>query len=93
MKRVLSAVLLLMLTRAAYAALPGDFAEGKRLHDANCTGCHDSGVYTRKNRQVRSLDALKDQLQSCGHMVKKEFTAAQAQDLTKYLNDRFYRFQ
>jgi hypothetical protein len=29
---------------SAYAAaLPGDSAEGKRLHDANCMGCHDTG--------------------------------------------------
>jgi cytochrome c5 len=29
-----------------HAALPGDGAEGKRLHDANCMGCHDTALYT-----------------------------------------------
>lgn len=92
MRRVLCA-LAILLPLGAHAALPGDAAEGQRLHDASCAGCHDSGVYTRKDRSVRSLDALKRQLQACGHMaLKKELSAAETQNLLKYLNERFYRF-
>jgi hypothetical protein len=83
---------MLLLPAGARAALPGDSAEGKRLHDAYCTSCHDTAVYTRKDHVVRSLAALKEQLEGCSHMAKKEFTPAQTQDLIKYLNDRFYRF-
>jgi len=93
MKYVLYVSLVILLMPSAYAALPGDSANGKRLHDANCTKCHDSGVYTRKDRVVRSLDALKRQLQGCNHMAKKDFTATELQDIVKYLDDRFYRFQ
>ncbi len=40
MKRILGISLLVLLMPSAYAAtLPGDSAEGKRLHDANCMGC------------------------------------------------------
>jgi hypothetical protein len=75
----------------AYAAeLPGDSAEGKRLHDANCMGCHDTGIYTRKDRLVQSLDALKKRLGDSSHMAKKEFSAIETQNIIKYLNDRFY---
>ena len=50
----------MLLIASAYAAeLPGDSADGKRLHDANYMGCHDTGIYTRKDRLVQSLDALK----------------------------------
>ncbi len=80
------------LASSALAALPGDSAEGKRLHDANCTGCHDSGVYTRKARSIGSLDALKQQLETCGHATKKEFSATEKQNIVKYLNDQYYRF-
>jgi hypothetical protein len=80
------------LASTALAALPGDSTEGKRLHDANCTGCHDSGVYTRKARSIRSLDALKQQLDTCGHATKKEFSATEKQNIVKYLNDQYYRF-
>src|SRR3974390_1024257 len=71
LKSILCVSLLILLTPSAYAALPGDSADGKRLHDANCMGCHDTGIYTRKDRLVLSLDALKKQLGSCSHMAKK----------------------
>ena len=69
MKSILGVSLLILLMPSAYAAaLPGDSADGKRLHDANCMGCHDTAIYTRKDRLVRSLDALEavGRLQSYG---------------------------
>ena len=82
MKRILCVSLLILLMASAYAAvLPGDGADGKRLHDANCMGCHDTGIYTRKDHLVRSLDALKEavgRLQSHG---KKEFSATETQNI------------
>jgi cytochrome c553 len=92
MKSILCVLLLTVLMPSAHAALPGDSADGKRLHDANCTGCHDTGVYTRKNRHVRSLDALKQQLGTCAHAAKKEFSPTETQNIVKYLNDQFYKF-
>ena len=93
MTRVLCVTLLALMMPAAHAALPGDSTKGKRLHEANCTGCHDSSVYTRKDRRVKSLEALKGQLQGCGHMAKKEFSPTEQQDIVKYLNEQFYRFR
>jgi mono/diheme cytochrome c family protein len=93
MKSIPCVSLLILLTPSAYAALPGDSADGKRLHDANCMGCHDTGIYTRKDRLVRSLDALKNQLASCSHMAKKEFSTIETQNIIKYLNDQFYQFR
>lgn len=92
MRTLLCACLLLLLPASAHAALPGDAAEGKSLHDIYCTACHDTGVYTRQNRRVRSLDALKRQLQSCERAAGTDFSAKEKQDVLKYLNDRFYRF-
>jgi mono/diheme cytochrome c family protein len=93
MKSVLCGSIAILLLPIAHAALPGDAAEGRRLHDANCLSCHDSGIYGRKERLVRSLDALKQQVEGCGHMAKKQFSAAESQNIVKYLNDRFYHFQ
>ena len=94
MKSILGVSLLILLMPSAYAAaLPGDSAEGKRLHDANCMGCHDTGIYTRKDRLVGSLDALQKRLGDCSHMAKKEFSAIETQKIiNKYLNDQFYQF-
>ena len=94
MKSILCvSLLILLMPTSAYAELPGDSAEGKRLYDANCTGCHDTGIHTRKDRLVRSLDALKKQLGGCSHMANKEFSAIEKENIIKYLNDQFYQFR
>ena len=94
MRSILCATLLILLMSSAYAAaLPGDSADGKRLHDANCMGCHNTDVYARKDRIVQSLDALEKQLVSCSHMAKAEFSTNEMQDLLKYLNNQFYHFR
>ena len=94
MKSILCvSLLILLMPSSAYAELPGDSADGKRLHDADCMGCHDAGIYTRKDRLVRSLDALKKQLGGCSHMAKTEFSATETQNIIKYLNDQFYQFR
>ena len=86
-------VIALLGSSAVYAELPGSSAAGQIVHAANCTGCHDTGVYTRKQRTVHSLDGLTQQLQGCSHMAKKEFSPVEMQNLVKFLNDRFYHFQ
>jgi mono/diheme cytochrome c family protein len=94
MKSILcTSILILSMVSADAAALPGDSAEGKRLLDANCMKCHQTDIFTRKDRQVQSLDALKAQLVTCSHAAKREFSASELQDLLKYLNDQFYHFQ
>lgn len=93
MKITLSLSAMLLLAASAHAAVPGDATEGKRLHDANCTACHDSSVYTRKDHKVGSLGGLGKQVENCTHMAQKEFTPAEKQDIVKYLNDQFYRFK
>ena len=89
---ILCVLLALLISTANAAPLPGDGAYGKRLYDANCMGCHDTGVLTRKDRVVQSLEALKEQLASCAHTADKELSESETQDLLKYLNDQFYHF-
>lgn len=85
--------IVLLGSSAVHAELPGSVAAGQILHTANCTGCHDAGVYTRKERTVRSLDGLAQQLQGCSHMAKKNFSPGETQSLVKFLNDRYYHFK
>jgi hypothetical protein len=94
MKRILGVSLVILLMPSAYAAeLQGDSADGKRLYDGNCMGCHDTGIHIRKDRLVQSLDALKNQVGNCTHAAKKEFSASETQNIIKYLNDQFYHFR
>jgi len=92
-KLIPSVVALTFLALAAHAAVPGNEAEGKRLHDGSCTGCHDTGVYTRTEHKVKSLAGLKRQVENCTHMAQQEFSSAEKQDIVKYLNDQFYKFE
>lgn len=85
---------MILLTQSAYAeALSGDSAALRRLIDASCMRCHDTGVYSRKDHKIRSLDALKKQLDRCSHAANKSFSAIETQNIIKYLNDQFYHFQ
>lgn len=92
MRRILSAVLLVLAPLGAHAALHGNAADGKSLHEVYCTACHNTAVYTRKDRSVQSLDSLKRQLQTCERAAGTNFSAKEKQDVLKYLNDSFYRF-
>jgi hypothetical protein len=93
MKSVLCLSLLILLMPSTYAAeLPGDSVDGSVMHDANCLGCHGTGIYTRKDRRIRSLDALKGQLANCSHMATLQLSAIEMQNIIKYLNDQFYQF-
>jgi hypothetical protein len=89
---ILIAASMVVPALAVAAVLAGNSTEGKRLLEANCFGCHDTSVYTRSPRSVRSLDALKQQLEMCGHASAKDLSAADKQNIVKYLNDQYYRF-
>ncbi len=84
--------LLLLMPGAHAAMLSGDGAQGKRLFDVHCTGCHQTDIFTREDRKIQSLDALKEQLVACSRAAKADFSASEMQDLLKYLNDQFYHF-
>ena len=90
---VAPAALLALLASGASATGGGVSMDGKGLHEANCKGCHDTGVYTRKQRSVHSLAELKQQLESCGHASGKALSPAEKQQIVNYLNEQFYKFR
>ena len=77
---------------AQAAALPGDAAAGKKLHDTACMSCHNDSVYTRKDRQITSLDGLRTQMNACGHMSNVKLSKEQVTNLVKFLNEKYYHF-
>jgi len=90
MKTVLIASLLLALGTGNAAA---DAAKGKKLHDANCMKCHDTGVYTRSDHFVTSRDALKKQITRCKMNVGAQWSDADITDVVQYLDQTFYKFR
>jgi len=92
MKRaVLTTTLLLALP--GQAALPGDNAVGKKLHDTYCMSCHNTSVYARRDHQIKSLDALNQQLTECTHAAQVTLSSDEQRSIVKYLNDQFYKFR
>jgi cytochrome c len=93
MKPALLVLAMSLVTGNAAAALPGDAAAGKKLHEANCVRCHDASVYTRKDRRMTSLASLKEQLGACSHAAQVILTDDEQRDIVKYLNEQYYKFK
>lgn len=88
--RFLLCPLFLLLGAATVHA--ADPIQGKRLVDQHCTQCHGSEPYTRPDRGVTSLQALKKQVQMCQGSQDLNWQDGQVDDVTAYLNDFFYYF-
>ena len=81
-------MLLLAATGAGHSA---DF-DAAAYHQAECTRCHGTEVYTRDNRRVQSFPMLQAQVERCdANLAKKLFPEDLAQ-LVDYLNDNYYKF-
>jgi hypothetical protein len=81
------------LAFADTALPPGDPANGKKLLATYCVECHDSSVYTRRDRRVNSLPQLIGQVEACSRLPKQPLTRAEVNDLIVYLNQAYYRFK
>ncbi len=94
MIRITAASLILALAAAPASAalLFGNAAEGKKIYETNCQGCHTASVFTRKDRRVNSIEGLMKQVGFCNHQLKRQLTKDQLDDLVKYLNDDYYHF-
>jgi mono/diheme cytochrome c family protein len=93
MKRALLISILLSVALLTQPALPGDGAQGKKVHDANCVGCHNTSVYTRRDRQIKSLAALNEQIAACSHAGRITLTDDEQESVVRYLNEQFYKFK
>ncbi len=77
----------------AGTAQAGEDFHPEKYHQANCTGCHDSKVYTRSNRRVNSLPRLESQVRMCDANLGKKLFDDDIRSLTDYLNDNYYHFK
>ena len=85
-----------MLTSPVFAT---DIKRGKSLHDDNCIECHvsiqggdGSGIYTRADRRIDSLPALRSQVNRCKDSMGVSWPADQIDDVVAYLNSMYYKF-
>jgi cytochrome c5 len=93
MRYALPLLILFSIALLASPALPGDSAQGKKLLDANCMKCHNTSVYTRPDRQIKSLDALNERVVVCTHAAQVTLTDDERKSIVQYLNEQFYKFK
>ncbi len=86
-------ILLLTLVGLTRPALAVDLENGDDLHFEHCTGCHDESVYTRENRNVRSLERLGLQVRFCKKTIGLAWFDEDVDDVVAYLNQNYYRFE
>jgi len=96
----LSAVLSLSTISAnAQNILLGDSASGKTIHDSKCDACHTaqfqpgSKIYTRPDRRVKTVEGLMKQVAFCNAQTGANLSDNQVNDVIKYLNETFYKFE
>lgn len=66
--------------------------EGKAVYENNCTRCHGTDVFTRDDRNIKSLDGLKNRVAQCNNAVEKDLSDEEIKSVTDYLNRSFYKF-
>ena len=93
-KHGLTFTLLVFLGILALPVLAADSAaNGKKLHDAKCTGCHDTRQYTRKNRIIHTYEDLHARVEFCDGASNAGFSSDDLDDVVTYLNTEFYKFK
>ena len=89
----------LLFTILSSVAMASDVNRGKSLHDDNCIECHvsiqggdGSGIYTRPDRRIDSLAALRSQVNRCKNSMGVSWPEDQIDDVVAYLNSMYYKF-
>jgi mono/diheme cytochrome c family protein len=90
--RAAAAAAALATLGCAGAASAADLARGRALYDARCGNCHNESVHNDNSRKATSIEAVRARVADFGARVDAKWTAAQIDDVTVYLNERYYRF-
>ena len=81
----------LVMTSSSLLAI--EVNHGKSLQQKNCMRCHDDGMYTREERRVNTLDALRHQVQRCETNLDLQWFPEDVDAVIEYLNTSFYKFK
>lgn len=73
-------------------SLAANIENGDELHMENCSRCHDSSVYTRPNKRVKTLPKLGTQVRFCRDNLGITWFDDEVDDVVHYLNKNFYHF-
>lgn len=90
---ILTSAALFMFSSFAQAEKNKEMYElGKTEHDANCVKCHTDSVYTRKDRFIKSMEALNKQVNRCKENVGVAWFDEDVDAVVYFLNEKYYKF-
>lgn len=92
MPGALIALLLAVFLGLSLAQAAGGIEHGKVLYETYCGACHESSVHHRNARKAKSFAGVRAQVQRWSEQVGRGWNAGDIDDVTLYLNQRFYRF-
>ena len=93
MKTLLTALATAAILTVTQTVLATDINQGKSLTQENCVSCHDDSIYTREERRVNSMDALRAQVQRCEANLNLTWFPEEVDAVIEYLNTSYYNFQ
>jgi hypothetical protein len=76
----------------AIASSPLQADKGKTLYEDKCTRCHSTELFTREDRNVKTLEVLKTRVKVCSIAAEAEWTDDKISNVVDYLNKNFYKF-
>lgn len=81
-----------MVTPTVHALTAGEAESGEKLHKKHCTACHDTKVYTREQRSIKSIEGLTGRVKLCNQQIGLKLQKSELDDIIAYLNKAFYKF-
>jgi mono/diheme cytochrome c family protein len=76
----------------ALAAQAQAQARGQALYEARCGGCHDRSVHQRSARTAADFAAVRAAVVRWDRELGALWRGEEVDAVTRYLNERFYRF-
>jgi len=71
---------------------PEIYTHGEKEHEAHCNKCHTDAVYTRKDRFVKSMDALSKQVKRCKEGNSIAWFDEDIEAVAHFINEKYYKF-
>jgi len=92
LKRLLETAVMVGFLSISASAVCAEVDRGQALYENHCQFCHEDRVHTRKNRLVTSSDSLRAWVTSWSVHAGLNWGGQEVEDVTRYLNRRFYQF-
>ncbi len=68
------------------------FDRGQALYENHCEACHDTGAHLRGERRATSISDIRKWVTTWGFHAGLGWSDEEVDDVTDFLNRRFYQF-